>query len=156
MLLEIERKFLRNEHVIIDDIPIRRIAITQFYFGKLRFRKQVEGLTSYYWNMKIGKGMSKIELETRIPKFVYEFARRYANPAGILEKIRDVYQHGKHKIELDTFSSYPYTGLQVAEIELNHEKEEILPLPNWIGKEVTGDKKYANRRMAKNAIKQKV
>lgn len=153
MLLEIERKYLVNPDVVIEDEPIRRLEIEQFYLGKLRFRKQHHGISTYFWNMKFGKGMSKIELETRIPKFIYEFAKRRAPVGGVLKKQRSVYQHGKHKIEMDEFQSYPYEGFKLAEIEIAHENEEILPLPKWIGLEVTGDKRYNNRRMANKASK---
>lgn len=152
MLHEIERKFLVKD-VEIKDVPMYSMDIVQFYIGKMRFRKQVHGLTTYYWNMKFGKGIKKIELETRIPKFVYEFFWMKHRPGGILTKTRSVYRHGKHKIELDTFTTEMYSGLKVAEIELAHENEEILPLPEWVGDEVTGDKRYNNRRMANKATK---
>ena len=153
MLREIERKWLINPAVAIEDQPIDKIPIEQFYLGKLRFRKQFSDTNTYYWNMKFGKGMSKIELETRVPRCVYDFARNYAPVGGILHKVRNVYSHGKHKIELDEFTSYPYEDLKIAEIELSHENEEILELPKWMGIEVTGDKRYNNRRMAKKASK---
>ena len=37
-------------------------------------------------------------------------------------------------------------GLIIAEIELNSENSEY-PKPNWLGKEVTGQKKYYNSQL---------
>jgi adenylate cyclase len=40
-------------------------------------------------------------------------------------------------------------GLVIAEVELTHEKEQIV-LPDWIKEEVTYDARYLNSNLAKN------
>ena len=42
------------------------------------------------------------------------------------------------------------SGLVIAEIELSNENENF-ERPEWLGKEVTGIKKYYNSRLSQNA-----
>jgi CYTH domain-containing protein len=50
--------------------------------------------------------------------------------------------------EVDEFEG-ENTGLTIAEVELENENEKI-ELPDWIGKEVTGDPKYYNVNLVRN------
>ena len=43
-------------------------------------------------------------------------------------------------------------GLVIAKIELKNENENFTK-PNWLGKEVTGNKKYYNSSLSKNPFK---
>ena len=52
--------------------------------------------------------------------------------------------------EVDVFEA-AHKGLVIAEIELKHAKDTI-QLPKWIGKEVTGDKRYYNSYLALHGI----
>ena len=47
--------------------------------------------------------------------------------------------------EVDVFQEHN-KGLIVAEVELSSKKERIIK-PNWLGKEVTGKKKYYNSQL---------
>ena len=68
--------------------------------------------------------------------------------SGILEKIRYEVPSGKHIFEVDEFLG-ENKGLVVAEVELNHEDERF-EKPDWLGEEVTGQKKYYNSQLSKN------
>lgn len=68
--------------------------------------------------------------------------------SGILEKTRYEVPSGKHIFEVDEFLG-ENKGLVVAEVELNHEDERF-EKPDWLGEEVTGQKKYYNSQLSKN------
>ena len=61
---------------------------------------------------------------------------------GIIEKTRYEIPVGNHTFEVDLFSG-DHEGLVLAEIELQSENEDFTK-PDWLGKEVTGDKRYYN------------
>lgn len=66
----------------------------------------------------------------------------------IIEKVRFEVNIGHHTFEVDEFKG-KNKGLIIAEIELNGE-DDVFKKPSWLGKEVTGDIKYYNSRLAKN------
>jgi CYTH domain-containing protein len=71
--------------------------------------------------------------------------------SGILEKIRYNVPAGQHVFEVDEFLG-ENKGLIVAEVELNHEDEKF-ERPNWLGDEVTGQRKYYNSQLSKTPFK---
>lgn len=66
---------------------------------------------------------------------------------GVIDKVRHWVNVGKHTWDVDVFHG-ENEGLIVAEIELDSE-DEIFELPEWVGKEVTGDSKYYNAMLSK-------
>ena len=56
-------------------------------------------------------------------------------------------QVGEFTFEVDEFHD-ENQGLVVAEVELSSE-DELFDKPQWLGKEVTGQKKYYNSRLVK-------
>lgn len=66
----------------------------------------------------------------------------------LISKRRYQIEIGKYIWEVDEFSG-ENEGLCVAEIELEHESQEFV-VPDWIGKEVTGDPRYFNSNLVKN------
>ena len=71
--------------------------------------------------------------------------------SGILEKIRYEIPAGQHVFEVDEFLG-ENKGLIVAEVELNHEDEKF-ERPDWLGDEVTGQRKYYNSQLSKTPFK---
>jgi len=65
----------------------------------------------------------------------------------IIDKTRFLVKNGTHIFEIDEFYG-ENKGLIVAEIELNSENESF-EKPTWLGKEVTGIKKYYNANLSK-------
>jgi CYTH domain-containing protein len=69
-----------------------------------------------------------------------------------VEKIRHRIEHAGHTWEVDEFLG-PNAGLVVAEIELDAE-DEAFEKPDWIGAEVTGDKRYYNSSLIRQPYSQ--
>jgi CYTH domain-containing protein len=65
----------------------------------------------------------------------------------IIEKTRYLVKVANLTFEVDEFTN-ENNGLIIAEIELTHE-DEVFNKPKWLGKEVTGKKKYYNSLLSK-------
>jgi CYTH domain-containing protein len=63
----------------------------------------------------------------------------------LIEKTRYRVQHHGLTWEIDEFEG-DNAGLIVAEVELEEEDQAVI-LPDWVGKEVTGDPRYYNARL---------
>ena len=70
---------------------------------------------------------------------------------GVIEKTRYEVKSGHHTIEIDVFHG-DNDGLIMAEIELQNE-DEAIKKPNWLGTEVTGDKRYYNAYLSLHPYK---
>ncbi|MBU3666342.1 MAG: CYTH domain-containing protein [Chthoniobacterales bacterium] len=64
----------------------------------------------------------------------------------IVEKVRHLVPHGGRVFEVDEFLG-ANAGLIVAELELRRVDENV-SLPSWIGREVSGDPRYANAALS--------
>ncbi len=64
---------------------------------------------------------------------------------GIINKIRWLVRSDKHIFEVDEFFG-DNEGLVMAEVELSSVNESV-KLPDFIGKEVTGDNHYFNSQL---------
>ena len=71
--------------------------------------------------------------------------------SGLIDKTRYEVEFDDKTFEVDEFHG-ENAGLVLAEIELKSENEHI-NLPPWIGKEVTGDKRYYNSYLSKHSFK---
>lgn len=89
-------------------------------------------------------GATRSEYEYEIPlSEAGELLDNFA--AAVLSKIRYKIAYKDKIWEVDEFLE-DNAGLIVAEIELESE-EEAFEIPEWIGKEVTGEKKYYNANL---------
>jgi CYTH domain-containing protein len=96
--------------------------------------------------IKIGRDLfARDEFEYDIP---IADAREMADQAlgVVLEKTRYKVPFENHIWEVDVYAG-TYSGLVVAEVEIAHEKVQPA-IPDWIGQEVTGDRRYSNVTMA--------
>jgi len=69
-------------------------------------------------------------------------------PDAVIKKTRYHHRAGKHLWEIDVFHE-ENEGLVVAEIELDTE-DEAFCLPDWVGAEVSADRRYSNSNLSKN------
>lgn len=154
MALEIERKFLVAGDFMPQVCQSRRIV--QGYIcsqsGKtvrIRIRGEEGFLTIK--GPSDASGLTRYEFERLIPLADAEELLRLCEP-GIIDKIRHYVKVGSHVWEIDVFHG-ENEGLVVAEIELASE-EEPFDCPDWLGEEVSGDRRYYNSMLAKEPYNQ--
>ena len=149
MSQEIERKFLvKGDFKQNSDSSMR---ITQGYLSSaperiVRIRiygdkafLTIKGITN-------SSGISRYEWEKEIVVAEAHELLKLCEP-GIIDKTRYLVKSGKNTFEVDEFYG-ANEGLVVAEIELVEENQQF-EKPDWLGEEVTGDKKYFNSRLVK-------
>ncbi|MDF9829991.1 CYTH domain-containing protein [Parabacteroides sp. PF5-6] len=91
------------------------------------------------------KGLSRFEFEKEITRAEAEELFQLCEP-GAIEKVRHWVKEGDHTWEVDVFQG-ANEGLILAELELQTE-DEAFALPAWIGREVTGDRRYYNSMLS--------
>lgn len=155
---EIERKFL----VKSDDFKKtahKKIEIQQAYLNtdpERTIRIRITGEKAYLTiKGKSDKtGTSRFEWEKEIPSEEAKELLKLCKPGRIV-KDRYLVTSGKHTFEVDVFQE-SLKDLVIAEIELE-DAEETFQKPEWLGKEVTGNKSYYNSNLvAKAAKKEKI
>lgn len=153
-MIEIERKFLvsSTEFFALAD---SKVYIKQGYLSKdphrtVRVRIKDERAFLTIKGISSESGMSRFEWEKEIALEEGETLMRLCLPT-IIEKTRFVVPQGTLTFEVDVFER-EHKGLILAEIELPSEKTTI-NLPPWIGKEVTGDKRYYNSYLSSKESK---
>ena len=89
-------------------------------------------------------GMSRYEFEKEITT---DEARQLIKlcEAGLIDKTRYLVKCGQHIFEVDEFHG-DNEGLVVAEVELRS-ADEPFKRPAWLGREVTGDRRYYNAHL---------
>ena len=141
MAIEIERKFL--------------VTSTAYKKAAYNFYDMVQGYIAPEAVMTIkgpsdSKGMSRYEWNHQIP---VEDAKELLklSQGGVIEKRRYLVHSGPHVFEIDEFYG-DNEGLVIAEVELQSENETF-EKPSFVGKEVTGDRRYYNAYLTTNPYK---
>lgn len=154
MALEIERKFL-----VTDDsykaIAFHSDRIAQGYIcreGGNSARVRVRGEKGYITikGPSTNDGLSRYEWEKEIPASEAWELMKLCH-GGIIDKTRYLVKSGRHTFEVDEFHG-DNEGLVVAEVELE-ELDEKFECPQFIGKEVTGEKRYYNSHLTRMPYK---
>ena len=91
-------------------------------------------------------GLSRYEFEKEISLDEAEHLMQLCEP-GIIDKTRWLVKSGQHTFEVDEFFG-ENEGLVMAEVELGSE-DESYEKPDFIGQEVTGDRRYYNSHLRK-------
>lgn len=150
MALEIERKFLVSDKSYVK-ASFGRYDIVQGYIAhqngnSVRIRITDKDAMLTIKGPSDEKGMSRYEWNHRI-----ELAegRELLELCGdsLIEKSRYLVHSGPHVFEVDEFHG-ANEGLVVAEVELQSETEAF-EKPEFIGREVTGDKRYYNAHLTR-------
>lgn len=92
-------------------------------------------------------GLSRYEFEKEITLDEAEHLMQLCEP-GVIEKTRYLVKSGIHTFEVDEFYG-ENEGLVMAEVELSSE-DEPYEKPDFIGEEVTGDRRYYNSYLRSN------
>lgn len=147
MGLEIERKFLvKGEY---KSLAYEHSHIQQGYISKgngrtVRVRMRDEkGYITIKGPSDIA-GLARYEFEKEISLEDAQDLMKICLP-GVIDKYRWLVKNGKHIVEVDEFKG-ENEGLVLAEIELEDENEPYIR-PDFLGKEVTGDRKYYNSHL---------
>ena len=151
MKLEIERKFLVKNNNFKKEAS-QSIRIIQRYLSSLperTVRIRIKGDLGFITIKGLGNesGITRYEWEREIP---YQDAKDLLAICeyGEIDKIRHIVKYGEYAFEVDEYNG-ENKGLVIAEIELSSEEETFLK-PDWLGKEVTGVKKYYNSMLMKS------
>jgi CYTH domain-containing protein len=95
------------------------------------------GLSRFEWEKEIGADEARELLALCEP--------------GLIDKTRWLVKAGTHTFEVDEFHG-DNEGLIMAEVELSA-PDEPYEKPEWLGQEVTGDRRYYNSYLSKNPYK---
>lgn len=148
MALEIERKFLvlddSYKHEAYASSHIRQGYICSDRGRTVRIRIRDEHAYITIKGPSLDGGLSRYEFEQEIPMDDAEKLMTLCAP-GIIDKTRWLVKSGQHTVEVDEFHG-ENDGLIMAEVELSNPDEKPI-LPHFIGKEVTGDRRYYNSQL---------
>jgi len=145
---EIERKFLvktslfqvsghslimRQGYLSVDPTRVVRVRV-EGEQAWLTIKGKMEGITRPEWeyDIPVSEALEMLKLSIYAP----------------IEKIRHRLQIGNQLWEVDEFLGQN-SGLWLAEIELNDENEPF-DTPDWLGEEVTHDRRYYNSQLSQN------
>ncbi|WP_413674122.1 CYTH domain-containing protein [Massilia cellulosiltytica] len=143
MGVEIERKFLlASEGWRGQGIPTRMRQGYLVADAVRTVRVRIEGERAVITIKGQSTGASRGEWEYEIPVADATELLDGLCEQPQVEKIRHRIEHAGHTWEVDEFLGLN-AGLVVAEIELDAE-DEAFEKPDWIGREVTGEKRYYN------------
>ncbi len=149
MALEIERKFL-----VVGDYQsaaTHQVRITQGYLSvdtgrTVRIRRWGDRGFLTITGASTDNGLSRLEWEKEITLEEVELLLPLCLP-GIIDKTRWLVPCGEFTFEVDEFHG-DNAGLMVAEIELPS-VDATFEKPDWLGQEVTGDRRYYNSQLTK-------
>ena len=149
MNVEIERKFL------VKDDRWRKLSkgrrIRQGYLSTDPYRTvrvRTDGTNGFITIKGISKNAKRDEFEYKIP---FDDAKKMLDTLccrPLIEKTRHKINDKNIVWEVDEFWG-ENKGLIIAEVELK-EVNQIITVPDWIGKEVTGDPAYFNSNLVKH------
>ena len=153
--LEIERKFLVKKGSDFKSRAYASDRIKQGYICSCHgrtVRVRTRGSHGYLTikGPSVDGGLSRYEFEKEISLDEAGQLFRLCEP-GIIDKTRYLVKSGNHTFEVDEFYG-DNEGLVMAEVELAA-PDETYEKPDFIGKEVTGDRRFYNSHLRNNPFK---
>jgi adenylate cyclase len=147
MGLEVERKFLIEQ--LPAEIPIgSELEIQQGYLAtgddEVRLRRQ-DG--RHVLTVKRGHGLARDEVEVALDERSFDELWPLTEGRRV-EKTRLTTEAGTRTVEIDVYKGR-LAGLVTAEIEFDDEDAaRSFSPPSWFSRELTGDDRYSNQRLA--------
>jgi len=148
--LEIERKFL------VKKLPggwrkQPHSKIIQGYFPmgsrRIELRLRRKG-ARHFLTIKAGRGETRLEEEIALKKDTFDSLWPLTNGKRVSKK-RYRIPCDRRTIELDVYEG-PHRGLVTADVEFGSQRElESFRIPDWFGRELTGNMRYTNESLAK-------
>lgn len=157
MAVEIERKFrLEREPDWLRDCEVTRIeqgylAIEGGGGAEVRLRRRDDEAL-----LTVKRGSGEIRTEEEIELEIEQFEALWPLTEGRrVAKLRYLVPIATGEIEVDVFEG-ELAGMITAEMEFDSEAEsEAFSPPEWLGREVTGDDRYANETLAVDGLPEK-
>ena len=154
MAQEIERKYLVLDNSFKHE-AFSKSHIQQGYICSERGRTvriRIRDSRAYITikGPSLNGGLTRYEFEQEIPLVDAEHLMQLCEP-GIIDKTRWLVKSGDHTFEVDEFHG-ENDGLIVAEVELR-DATDVVEIPHFIGKEVTGDRRYYNSQLRQHPFK---
>jgi len=150
--MEIERKFLVKAGADFRGRAYASSRICQGYIASghgrtVRVRTRDDRAYLTIKGPSLDGGLSRYEFEKEITT---EEARQLFHlcEPGLIDKTRYLVKSGEHTFEIDEFYG-DNEGLIIAEVELSS-PDESFEKPDFIGEEVTGDRRYYNSHLRAN------
>lgn len=146
---EIERKFLVRDNRYRQ--LARPIRYRQGYLSTAKervVRVRIKADDAYVAIKGTTKGITRTEYEYQIPVAEAEHILAELCEKPIIEKDRYKIKHNGLEWDVDEFRG-ANEGLVVAEVHLDNENQQI-ELPEWIGREVSGEPKYFSSSLVQN------
>ena len=156
MAKEIERKFLVANDSWLTEIT-SKTSFRQGYIASMENRSvriRIMDDRDAKLTIKIGtSSLVRDEYEYIIP--IRDAEELMSTALGIvIEKTRYTVDHAGFTWEIDIFGG-AYEGLVVAEVEMAS-LDDRPTLPAWLGKEVTGDRRFSNQVLATEDFSQEL
>lgn len=146
--LEIERKFLVKKGDSYKKAAYSSSHIQQGYIpaegATVRVRTRDDKAYLTIKGKSVNGGMTRYEFEKEITMDEAQQLLQLCQ-GGVIDKRRYLVKSGNHIFEVDEFYG-DNQGLVMAEVELDDEKETY-EKPEFIGMEVTGDKRFYNSHL---------
>ena len=146
--LEIERKFLVRDssykQLATSSSRIKQGYICSGHGRTVRVRTRGEQAFLTIKGPSADGGLTRYEFEKEITLDEAEHLFRLCEP-GIIDKTRYLVPSGHHTFEVDEFYG-DNEGLVMAEVELSRPNQPY-EAPPFIGREVTGDRRYYNSHL---------
>lgn len=149
--LEIERKFLVRKGDAYKRAAFSNSHIQQGYIpadgATVRVRTRDDKAYLTIKGKSVNGGMTRYEFEKEI---TLDEARSLLKlcKGGVVDKQRWLVKSGNHTFEVDEFFG-DNAGLVMAEVELSSE-DEVYEKPDFVGMEVTGDRRFYNSHLLTN------
>ena len=147
-MIEIERKFLVTDdsykQLATSHSRIRQGYICSGNGRTVRVRQRGDKGYLTIKGPSADGGLSRYEFEKEITLDEADHLFQLCEP-GIIDKTRYLVPSGSHTFEVDEFYG-DNQGLIMAEVELSRPDEPFIA-PPFIGKEVTGDRRYYNSHL---------
>jgi len=147
---EIEKKYLINE--IDTGKLISPSFIKQGYIAvdedgtEVRIRQKGE---KFYLTVKSGGSLVRMEEEMEIDEEKFNNLWKFAENRSIIKNRYEISLGNELTGELDIYEGR-LEGLKVIEVEFpNMETAESFKAPEWFGQDITEDKSYKNKNLAK-------
>ncbi len=152
MAVEIERRFLVRKD--IRSLCRNGVSIVQGYMPSddgETVRVRVAGPDATLTVKGPRRGLCREEVEYPLPLDLALDLLRHRCWSGLIEKTRYIIHHHGLRWEIDVFDG-ENAGLVIAEVELSH-PEQLVPLPDWVGAEVTHRAAYSNSALSRTPIR---